>query len=109
MFFLFNYNLIIMETTEFNQMIAVLNAPVIDEYNTKIMFIKRIMERNKYLGIEERQLKKNRLYFNDQFDYLYDQSNETLESIDHVLQEHCIHMHEERMKIMKEIWNGHKE
>lgn len=90
-------------------MIAVLNGPVIDEHNTKMCLIRRIFERNKYLGIEDRQLKKNRLYFNNQFDFLYDQSIDTLESIDHVLHEHCIHIHEERMKLMKGIWNGHKE
>lgn len=98
-----------MESQEFTQMIAVLNAPVIDEYNTKMIFIKRIMERNKYLGIEERQVKKNRLYYNNQFDWLYDQTNEQLEAIDHILHEHCVHMHEDRMKLMRGIWNGHKE
>jgi len=99
-----------MEQPTFTEtMIAVLNGPVIDEHNTKMCLIARIFKRNKFIGIEDSQLRKNRLYFNNQFDYLYDQSNEQLESIDHILSQHCSHIHEERMKVMKGTWYGHKE
>jgi len=91
------------------EIIAVINWSVIDEHNTKMCLIARIFKRNKFIGIEESQLKKNRLYFNNQFDFLYDQSIDQLESIDHILSQNCAHIHEERMKLMKGIWNGHKE
>jgi len=53
-----------------------------DKYNMRMIYIQRIFNYNKFIGIEDKQLKRNSYYFNDTFDYLYGLNFYELEDLD---------------------------
>lgn len=58
----------------------------LNEYNEKLVLIKWIFDKYKYLGIEEKHMKRYGMdYYGRTFDYLYDQTLEELSELDRKL------------------------
>lgn len=101
-----------MNSTFSQHMIAILNGPVIDEHNTKLMLIKRIFERLKYLGTDDRMRKQNKNWDGETFDNLYARDNEFLDRYDNDIEQLCIAHHKTTMALMskqnelKGMWYG---
>lgn len=53
-----------------------------EKYNMRMIYTQRIFNYNKFIGIEDKQLKFNPYYFNDTFDYLYGMNFYDLEELD---------------------------
>ena len=56
-----------------------------DKHNMRMIYIQRIFNYNKFIGIEDKQLSRNPYYFNDTFDYLYGLNFYDLEDLDQQL------------------------
>lgn len=57
----------------------------IEEYNSTIVYIQRIFEYELFLGVLGRQVRRNKYYYNDRFNFLYDLSFCELENLEQMI------------------------
>lgn len=63
----------------------------IDDYkrNARIILIQRIFEYEQFVGILSKKVVKNRFYYNDRFDELYDMNFYHLEELEQTISGHA--------------------
>jgi len=76
--------------TTIEQMVNALQSDAVTEHNTRMCYIQRVFEYNKCLGVEEKQLSRNKYYYNDLFDCLYDMELKALEAHEQIVHEYYI-------------------
>lgn len=78
---------------QLDHMIAILNGPVIDEHNTRISYIKRIIEQQDFLGVK-RSIRN--------MDAVCDMTIEELESTDQYLHGLCL-AYSENLRLIEQL------
>lgn len=60
-----------------------------EKRNARIILIQRIFEYEQFVGLLSKKVVKNRFYYNDRFDELYDMNFYELEDLEQKIHEHA--------------------